>query len=1458
PPPPLTTIMPSPSSSLPFSNSPLNLQPGYFTQQTVSEECVWKCQLYSGVEMGQGECRAGGEGEGKGLLKTTTGTPLVSYNLDEKDHEEVQRLLQDLSEGDLVWSQVASTPPPAHPPPQPQPLLHNAVAIPRPPPPIPIMEKDSVCELEFDSHALHIENIHMNKAEFGAELWAEEKARFARLGIKMEEPAEMPYSRTMNRMLQKKEKEYFDRLGSLMEKGKALRKNAKDVLKSQQQISKTVPAEVLSQFLTAHDQNEIQDSIVDGKGSMDNIDSLGSMFDEWARDTIQFTANEAVMQDNIVKELMSQHESEIADSLVEEYVKSQRVSQQEGNKHLSSAGDYANKDEEEDEQSLDMIDKEAQDILSSTQLEEHQPGIFNPAEQLTKLSSIAENSPIIVIPSAAMGAEDKQIDINKCTTVASPMNLDRELEDNGWLYSTPLSLPSVLPDKLLSKAIRFDVLRKVDTSYIAKKERTTDNSTLDFSYGSKPPLHPSRRHDKSESGGISLVSALGGKRSHNSLDNDTPPHGTGILRTESRIAQKIRRTVSFAPSKDDNISKSSDLPQSAGSDDASITSTMDHYENSGTTSEKQQGPSLIPMFSDPTGRIRVSSIPISLQPSRPKTKGMTAKSMRLIPSFIPPCGSNLTPIELCGLPLVLNTPSHFSIKDDAIKEKRSLQAASGYASYQNQSSRNVVYKGDLPEFDGGVFSEEIGHFVPSSHTLPNRTRCLIPTFMPPKLPSASAQSFFASKPISVSHPVTEDKVKQNLNVDVIGGFTPSSWLKSQIATPTQTPGSSLDSQHCKRHEVGRASYTDHSDHMNRLIVLSMELFCCTRKDLLPNPKFDPVQCVVWIADDMLRNASSEQLNRFGGVICVVNDSSILSVAEIEMHKHNLHVNLRTANLPADTLIDIVQTEVSLFEKFIHLVKDIDPDFLVGYENLTHAYGYFIKRGMVLGIHCVEQLSRVPKEPPSFRSTIITGSVATLDEDSSALDAGDVGIYIKGRTFLNNWQLMTAEVKLADASIQHVVEVVLKKTLPFYSHKQQTSWFSSALKKHYMISYVYSLALANLLLLEKLDLFRKMSECARLYGIDFYSVIHRGSQYRVEAALLARAHSQGYLLLSPSRQKVANQAPMEVIPLVLEPKSQFYTDPVVVLDFQSLYPSIMIACNICFSTIIGKLRPGASSNTEVGSVYEPDTTSKLGTVYFPESLSAACATLHMESSELNKQSYPRNVLPIRKIDDKLAISVAEHGEGLDGEMYKVFYGNNTPYMSPNGSVFVSPAVRKGILPMMLQEMLDTRVMVKTAMKRYANREDSKHYRVLEKVLDARQLAIKLLSNVTYGYTAAGFSGRMPMAELADAIVQTGRSLLEHTIQTINSHPKWNARVVYGDTDSVFVLLPGRSLSQAFAIGEEISSYVTSNTPKHIILKFEKVYYPSILVTKKRYVGQCYENKKNLNEHHLDAKGIEMIR
>ena len=105
------------------------------------------------------------------------------------------------------------------------------------------------------------------------------------------------------------------------------------------------------------------------------------------------------------------------------------------------------------------------------------------------------------------------------------------------------------------------------------------------------------------------------------------------------------------------------------------------------------------------------------------------------------------------------------------------------------------------------------------------------------------------------------------------------------------------------------------------------------------------------------------------------------------------------------------------------------------------------------------------------------------------------------------------------------------------------------------------------------------------------------------------------------------------------------------------------------------------------------------------------------------------------------------------------------------MYLQQTVRQGLLGRMLSELLDTRVMVKQAMKnpscdkvtvRRSVRERSgrdSSTQARKRILDARQLGLKYICNVTYGYASATFSGRMPAVEIADSIVQTGRETLE---------------------------------------------------------------------------------------------------
>mgnify|MGYP002784568135 CR=1 FL=1 len=192
------------------------------------------------------------------------------------------------------------------------------------------------------------------------------------------------------------------------------------------------------------------------------------------------------------------------------------------------------------------------------------------------------------------------------------------------------------------------------------------------------------------------------------------------------------------------------------------------------------------------------------------------------------------------------------------------------------------------------------------------------------------------------------------------------------------------------------------------------------------------------------------------------------------------------------------------------------------------------------------------------------------------------------------------------------------------------------------------------------------------------------------------------------------------------------------------------------------------------------------------------------------------------------------------------------------------------------------MLKRAAKEY-----KKHVKHLSpailRQLEARQLALKYVANVTYGkhpwfqlpwirtkltiscrnpgYTSATFSGRCAMPLLADTIVECGRKTLRRAIDLANhwgTTKKWRgARVIYGDTDSLFVLLPGRTPNEAFDFGEELCQAVTRDNPPPVQLKLEKVYHGSIMQTMKRYCGMKYESKQQ-KKPAFEAKGLETVR
>ena len=552
-------------------------------------------------------------------------------------------------------------------------------------------------------------------------------------------------------------------------------------------------------------------------------------------------------------------------------------------------------------------------------------------------------------------------------------------------------------------------------------------------------------------------------------------------------------------------------------------------------------------------------------------------------------------------------------------------------------------------------------------------------------------------------------------------------------------------------------------------VMGLEVHVNTRGHLVPNPEQDEISCVFWClqSDDEDLEVNGFNEGTHVGVLTLSEEGGLA-------HKIQQHTAVE---------VEEESSELDLINRMVDIVRHYDPDILTGYEVHNGSWGYLIERARYkYDYNLCDEFSRMKSQSHGRFGK---------DDDRWGFNHTST-IRVTGRHMINIWRAMRGELNLLQYTMENVVFQLCHRRIPHYPFRDLTSWYNSDKPRDLakVVDYYISRVQLDLEILEQNELIPRTSEQARLLGVDFFSVFSRGSQFKVESLMFRIAKPENFLLPSPSRKQVGQQNALECLPLVMEPQSAFYNSPLLVLDFQSLYPSVMIAYNYCYSTFLGRVVSWRGQN-------------KMGFT-----------------------DYQREPRLLELFKDQINVA-------------------------PNGIMYAKPEIRKSLLAKMLGEILETRVMVKSGMK--VDKED----KTLQRLLNNRQLALKLIANVTYGYTSASFSGRMPCSEIADSIVQTGRETLEKAIALIHSVERWGAEVVYGDTDSLFVYLKGRTRDEAFDIGQEIANTITDINPRPVKLKFEKVYHPCVLLAKKRYVGFKYESK-NQEQPEFDAKGIETVR
>lgn len=193
-------------------------------------------------------------------------------------------------------------------------------------------------------------------------------------------------------------------------------------------------------------------------------------------------------------------------------------------------------------------------------------------------------------------------------------------------------------------------------------------------------------------------------------------------------------------------------------------------------------------------------------------------------------------------------------------------------------------------------------------------------------------------------------------------------------------------------------------------------------------------------------------------------------------------------------------------------------------------------------------------------------------------------------------------------------------------------------------------------------------------------------------------------------------------------------------------------------------------------------------------------------------------------------------------------------TPNGDYFIKKSIKKGVLPIILEELIQARKRVKIELSKTTDP-------YMMRLLDSRQMALKTSANSVYGFTGAQI-GQLPCLAISCSVTAFGRKMLDMTRNlimekfcTTNGY-QFNSEVIYGDTDSVMIKFGAKSMTDSFLLGKEAAEYVSSFFQDPVRLEFEKIYCPYLLMNKKRYAGLLWTNPNTYDK--IDAKGIETVR
>jgi len=448
-------------------------------------------------------------------------------------------------------------------------------------------------------------------------------------------------------------------------------------------------------------------------------------------------------------------------------------------------------------------------------------------------------------------------------------------------------------------------------------------------------------------------------------------------------------------------------------------------------------------------------------------------------------------------------------------------------------------------------------------------------------------------------------------------------------------------------------------------------------------------------------------------------------------------------------IEILPDEKTMLECFVETIKKQDPDFLVSYNGDNFDFPKIKERSEKLKVSL-----KFGRDNSAIR-LVRRGRISSTK--------------IRGRVHIDLFDYidhalaptMKTEVLTLDAVAEELLG--LKKRDLKWKDIQE-SWKT---KRGLEQLAEYCLWDSELTLKLSEQLLPQIFVISQLTGLIPFDAGRYTYSQLDEAYLMRKAFQQNVLIPnSPKQDEIAQRRmkPKYTGAFVIEPKKGIHAD-ILVFDFRSLYPTIIVTHNI-----------------------SPDTID--------------CG--HEECKRKNKTP--------------------------DSDHYYCI-------------------TKKGFIPRNLEEIIKDRTEVKKKMK--VLKKDSLEL----KRLDNLQYALKIIANSTYGYMGY-FGAKWYCYPCAASAASFGRFYIRKSIDMMKEE---GFEILYGDTDSVFIEIPGVKKSELFNRAEKFLKKINEELPGMIELEFRGRYEGGIFVTTK---GEKKGAKKRYalidSEGNLEIRGFETVR